>query len=362
MNVRRATAEYEEWLARQMPEPLVRPDVDFKHDQIGKDEPFPFFRGTYYLWAGRWTVAAGPLAAAPRVLAVGDLHVENFGTWRDADGRLCWGVNDFDEVDELPWPHDLVRLAASVRVAKHGGALSVKLGDACDAILSGYRECLRAGGRPFVLEEEHPELRAVATAADREPAAFWAKMTKLLDLPPAHPADEVRTALDAVLPATDLQIQYRPRPKAGMGSLGRPRYVAMAEWAGGWVCREAKATAPPATAWASGVNTACRTAEVAGRVVRAPDPFYRPGARWVVRRLAPRSCRIELGQLKAADVGRLLTAMGAEVGNVHLGTPTAAATVLADLDHRPEGWLTEAAKSFADLIEQDWAEWRSTGG
>jgi len=31
------------------------------------------------------------------VLAVGDLHVENFGTWRDAEGRLIWGVNDFDE-------------------------------------------------------------------------------------------------------------------------------------------------------------------------------------------------------------------------------------------------------------------------
>lgn len=192
-----------------------------------------------------------------------------------------------------------------------------------------------SGGRAFVLEEQHPELLAVATAADREPAAFWGKMTKLLDLPPAHPADEARTALDAVLPAINLQPQDRPRPKAGMGSLGRPRYVALAEWAGGWVCREAKATAPPATAWASGVNTACRTAEVADRVVRAPDPFYRPGERWVVRRLAPRSCRIELGQLKAADVGRLLTAMGVEVGNVHLGTPTA--TILADFDCRPEG-------------------------
>ena len=28
---------------------------------------------------------------APQVLSVGDLHLENFGTWRDADGRLVWG-------------------------------------------------------------------------------------------------------------------------------------------------------------------------------------------------------------------------------------------------------------------------------
>lgn len=31
------------------------------------------------------------------MLAIGDLHVENYGTWRDAEGRWVWGVNDFDE-------------------------------------------------------------------------------------------------------------------------------------------------------------------------------------------------------------------------------------------------------------------------
>ena len=31
---------------------------------------------------------APPKVRAPPVLAVGDLHVENFGTWRDAEGRL----------------------------------------------------------------------------------------------------------------------------------------------------------------------------------------------------------------------------------------------------------------------------------
>jgi len=43
------------------------------------------------------------LTDAPRLLAVGDLHVENFRTWRDAEGRLVWGVNDFDEVAEMPY-------------------------------------------------------------------------------------------------------------------------------------------------------------------------------------------------------------------------------------------------------------------
>src|SRR5262245_32358222 len=54
------------------------------------------------------------LTDAPRLLAVGDLHVENFRTWRDAEGRLVWGVNDFDEVAEMPYAVDLVRLVAAL--------------------------------------------------------------------------------------------------------------------------------------------------------------------------------------------------------------------------------------------------------
>jgi len=47
------------------------------------------------------------------VLAVGDLDLENFGTWCDSLGRLAWGINDFDEAFPLPYTHDLVRLPAT---------------------------------------------------------------------------------------------------------------------------------------------------------------------------------------------------------------------------------------------------------
>ena len=39
---------------------------------------------------------------APKVLAVGDIHIENYGSWRDAEGRVVWGVNDFDEAAKCP--------------------------------------------------------------------------------------------------------------------------------------------------------------------------------------------------------------------------------------------------------------------
>lgn len=361
MDIHAATSAYETWLGGSAP--LDPADLAHKHARMADPaDPFPFVRGTYYRWAQRWPEVCPDLLTAPRVLAVGDLHVENYGTWRDTDGRLCWGVNDFDEADELPYPHDLVRLAASVRVARRGGHLVVKFGAACDAILTGYAEAMAAGGVPFVLEERHPGLRTLALAAEGDPVKFWAKFTKLLaDPAPAVPAG-ARAELERALPAPGLTYQVRWR-RAGMGSLGRPRFVALAEWAGGWVAREAKAAAPPATAWATRAATPSRMADAVGRAVRSHDPFYRPGPNWVCRRLAPRCSRIELGPATAAaDLDRLLHAMGTEAANVHLGTPGAAAAVRTDLARRPAGWLKAAAKAMTDAVEQDWAAWQGAAG
>ncbi|MCU0706177.1 MAG: DUF2252 domain-containing protein [Fimbriiglobus sp.] len=359
MSVVELTREYESWLASVIPYPLVTADLDHKHQLMADaKDPFPFFRGTYYLWAKHWAGAAGDLVNAAPVLSVGDIHVENYGTWRDADGRLCWGVNDFDETDDLPWTHDLVRLAASVRAAKRGKSLRVKLSVACERILSGYTEAMRAGGMPFVLEEHHPELREMAMHADRDPVQFWAKLTKLLRLPEADPPPAARAALAADRPPGLSEYFLRPRPEAGVGSLGRPRFVGMAEWRGGWVCREAKAIAPPATAWVLNTAPTCRIGEVVNRAVRSHDPFYRELNGWVARRLAPRASKIELDLLEEVNVNRLLFAMGAEVANVHLGTTNATEAILPDLDRRPQNWLLDAARSFANRLEADWEVWR----
>src|SRR5262245_18619107 len=318
MDITAATERYETWLAGHTP--LYRPDLDYKHRQMA--EPFPFFRGTYYRWAQRWAKAAGDLADAPAVLAVGDLHVENFGTWRDLDGRLCWGVNDFDEADRLPYTNDLVRLAASVRFARKAGGLTVKFGAACKAILAGYADALANGGSPFVLEERNPELRALAMAKDREPAPFWRKEeARLIDPTPELP-ESAKTALLSDLPMDQGKPTFHTRPRVGMGSLGKPRYVALAEWGGGLVAREVKAATPPATAWhGERGREPPLMAEVVRKAVRCPDPFYRLIPGWVVRRLGPRCSRLELAHLKqVADADRVLRAMGAETANVHLGT------------------------------------------
>src|SRR6266576_38989 len=138
-----ATARYEAWLAERVP--LVKADLAHKHRAM-RAGIFPFLRATFYRWATRWRALAGDVAAAPTVLAVGDLHVENFGTWRDAEGRLVWGVNDFDEAWPLPYTSDLVRLATSALVAREYHDLEIDGKEAVGAILGGFRVALEGGG------------------------------------------------------------------------------------------------------------------------------------------------------------------------------------------------------------------------
>jgi hypothetical protein len=148
---------------------------------------------------------------------------------------------------------------------------------------------------------------------------------------------------------------------AGLGSLGRERYVAIATCRGGKVAREAKALAPSACVWASTRKESerIRYEEIVERSVRAIDPFVRLKGRWIVRRLAPDCRRVELAAMpKERDESRLLHAMGFETANAHLGTPRAARAVLRDLNSRPRHWLHDSAVEMLKAVTQDFNEWR----
>jgi hypothetical protein len=349
-----STRAYERWLRRHLA--LVSEDLDLKHTRMAQGI-FPFFRATFYRWAEIWSAICPDLAAAPAVLAVGDLHVENFGTWRDAEGRLVWGVNDFDEAYPLPYTNDLLRLATSAHLAVAHLALSLK--DACEAILAGYAAALDRGGEPFVLEEKHAWLREAATGDLRDPVAFWDKLGGLQPITQGVPKT-VRKVLARMLPERDLTFDIFHR-SAGMGSLGRQRFVAVAEWRGGKVAREAKALAPSACLLAAGgLGSTIHYADLIAQAVRVPDPFLRVCGRWIVRRLAPHCTRIELDALpKVRDEKCLLQAMGFETANVHLGTPKARKRILRDLATRKAAWLPNAVRAMAKAVLSDWRSWRT---
>src|SRR5581483_4392295 len=159
MNIRSATDLYEQQLSAQTR--IVRSDLIRKHERL-KESPFVFFRGTFYRWIEQWPTVCRSVTDAPAVGAVGDLHVENFGTWRDVEGRLVWCVNDLDEVRDAPYTSDLVRLATSAALATRERHLRISLRDICGAMLDGYVAALESGGEPIVLEERRRWLRDVA--------------------------------------------------------------------------------------------------------------------------------------------------------------------------------------------------------
>jgi hypothetical protein len=350
-----ATIDYEDWLSRQVD--VVEADLQLKHRQMASSL-FAFLRATFYRWGPLWRETCPDLVKAPRVLAVGDLHVENFGTWRDKEGRLVWGVNDLDEAAPMPYAVDLIRLVTSAILAQSENRLAIDASGAATAVLEGYAEFLEAGGKPFILEESHPHLREMALRAERDPVHFW---SKLATLPSAAPPKRIQRLLRKCLPGIVENIAFSHRI-AGVGSLGRPRYVATGSSNGGFVAREAKAWLP--SAWG---RTKGRPKEHAYSVrllkqsVREPDPYYSVQDGWVVRRLGPHCGRIELTEFpKKRDERLILKDMGRETANLHLATPDQRINVLHDLSKRKLDWLVNAAQSMARATKRDWESFRSS--
>ena len=355
---RESTEAYENRLATAID--VVPEDLNHKHDLMRTDL-FSFLRATFYRWCELWHEVCADCDKAPEVLAVGDLHIENFGTWRDSEARLVWGINDFDEVSAMPYTIDLVRLAASAHLAIDAGHVSIDHREACGAILDGYKAGLEAGGNPWVLSAKHIWLSELV--ALRDPAGFWGKMEALPDWQGPVPK-EARKGIERLMPAKKLPLRFAHRV-AGLGSLGRQRFVALAEHSGAQICREAKALAPSAWLWATGKPIGkngparIRYQEALDISVRAVDPFVHLKNCWIVRRLAPDCTRVELGSVpRDKDKSKLLHAMGWETANIHLGSKRTDA-ILRDMSKREAHWLHGAAANMVKATTADWQKWRA---
>jgi len=352
LNIESATTSYERWMRSCTA--VVSSDLRSKHEQM-KESPFLFLRGTFYRWAQLWPAICAELFNAPKVLAVGDLHVNSFGTWRDAEGRLCWGVDDFDESYPLAYTNDLVRLAASLKIVIDAESLSIRFKDGCDAILDGYLQSLREGGCAIVLAEREQTLDKLGADSFKPPSDFWGKLNRLPTV--RHPlANDLKHALEKTLP--DPKMDYKVvRRQAGMGSLGQKRFVAIARWNGGFIAREAKSMLPSACSWLNDEigHRQSHYEEAISSAIRSPDPFQVIEGSWLIRRLSPDSNPIDIQCLpKHRDVPMLLHAMGSEAANVHLGTKGQATRILNDLKKRKSNWLRDAAARMARAVEKDW--------
>ena len=175
------------------------------------------------------------------MLSVGDLHLENFGTWRDADGRLVWGVNDFDEAAVMPYVLDLVRLVTSIQLAPSGDTTRGTPPTPCSGVTA--RASKTRSRRCF--SKAKPGCGSYAEPAKGKPEKFWSDVDELQGIPP--PPKIAKALIESLPNGIDKKsIRLCRLLHKGGGSLGRPRYVAVGYWRGGQVLREAKALVPSA--------------------------------------------------------------------------------------------------------------------
>ena len=93
------------------------PDLPRKLEKMS-ETAFRFFRGTFFLYAQDLKGEFGrvkPLAESGRI--VGDLHTENYGTFRAVTGDVVYDINDFDETTVAPYEYDVRRLAVGLVLA-----------------------------------------------------------------------------------------------------------------------------------------------------------------------------------------------------------------------------------------------------
>ena len=390
MDIVASVARYEKWLEKALEGDVNREDVEEKHKKMAAG-PFPFLRGTYWRWAETiYDPKVCPeLKRAPQVLSVGDIHVENFGTWRDMDGRLIWGVNDFDEAAVMPYLHDIVRLATSAVLADVPG---ITMETICKRILEGYEAGI-ARPIPYILDRRHKKLRAVAIVSESDRKDFWtkfdpeqirlglekeeAKKPEQRKRPKVRPASfmlpKYQKALDAAKPSETIEFDYYERT-AGTGSLGRRRYFGVGEWLGDLVIREAKAIV------LSGWHYARRTRGepccelIATGTFRAPDPFYRLDGNVLLRRLSPNDFKIEtepknkkakadkqqeshrLVKRSAVINDEALHAMGRDIAAIHRATDTRN-KIVEDFRTHETTWLLDAVRRAQARVEKDWHTW-----
>lgn len=134
-----------------------------KLDQTGRmlkyskmaESPYSFFRGSAYLFYSDVSREWFPYhTAVDRPTWVqGDLHLENFGAFKDENGDLVYDINDFDEGCLGSYLYDLLRMSASIALA--GRELGLDERERIEAI-EAYAEAYYRQIRRFAQREEDP--------------------------------------------------------------------------------------------------------------------------------------------------------------------------------------------------------------
>ena len=303
---------------------------------------FAFLRGTCALFCARQP-RGGVFKSAPAVWACGDLHLENFGSYR-ADNRLVhFDINDFDESALAPASWDLVRLLTSVLI----GADDLHVGEnaahaLCQALLDAYAGALVLGKAGWVERDTATGLirSLLDDLQDRKRGEFIDARTVTRDgkrqlrvdggkaLPASGPERAMVMAFMAEFAKSQADAAfYKPldvaRRIAGTGSLGVERYVIMTRGNGapdGQYLLDLKHAMPSALAghlklkqprWKTEAH---RIVAVQQRAQAAPMAFLHPVLMderpFVLRGLQPSEDRVRLDRATPKALAQAIDAMG----------------------------------------------------
>lgn len=224
--------------------------LKMKYEKMAQS-PFIFLRGTCHLFYDALPDAAA-LREAPLAWCCGDLHFENFGSYKGDDRQVYFDINDYDEAALAPATWDMVRLLTSIQCgADVLNATRAEALAASKACVEAYRNAL-IQGKPLWVEREtsHGLVKDLLNALrERERADFLDKRTVRkngrrtlkVDGSKALPASAEQKALVADFMEHFAASQANPefyavhdiaRRIAGTGSLGVTRYVVLVEGKG----------------------------------------------------------------------------------------------------------------------------------
>lgn len=216
-----------------------------------RDNAFSFFRGTCHLFYDR-LAESGFDTGAPKVWCCGDLHLENFGSYKGDNRLVYFDINDFDEAALAPATWELVRLAASLHVGLAALDLPFdRIAALVGTLVDHYAQALACGKAGWIERDTaHGTVRQLLDQLrERNRADYLNGRTRLvrkrrrllIDGERTLAVDDAeRARVTATLDgfgATQADAAfYRvldvARRIAGTGSLGVPRYVVLVEGRG----------------------------------------------------------------------------------------------------------------------------------
>ena len=126
--------------------------LKLKYKKLATD-PFSFFRGTCHLFYEDLSQNSG-MNLAPLTWICGDLHLENFGSYKGDNRLVYFDINDFDEAVIAPCTWELVRFITSIIVGSRTLGIDEKESlNLSELYLKTYSQTLSKGKAKTVEKE-----------------------------------------------------------------------------------------------------------------------------------------------------------------------------------------------------------------